>query len=584
MLAINDYRILSMISRLPSGSGRQLNRQLTRLLLLAGCLSVSSGCVTQPTNGPLAEAQSDLKEARRARSDPRIAAADYLEAADVSLRSMNNTTGEAATEVRLTYNSACQELALLLRDHNELWDRAEVFQSHDRLYRLHFAGASRQAGTWDPAYLDFFRTPRQLRVKRPVDETRQNGWGGILVGVHKPPEPRKYFLPRAGLAVPVTAVVDIARRGPQETGARDVAFSLYRPGRREIIRLAGGQEELAADFEAPTAYYPNPLLAGVAAMIRPGNYQERTGLYILEPYDPDQIPVVFIHGLLSIPQMWRPTINAIDSDPELRGHFQFWVFAYPTGNPILLSALRLRESLTRIYQLYPRTKGMILIGHSMGGLVARMQSVRSERVLWNAVFGQNSDRLYATLPPDSLVKKALIFDPNPRVKRIVFICVPHRGSYLATSWIGSLGVSLIRLPATVISRVELVILSPMLRDIGFKRLPTGINGLSPRSPVLRSLDTLPIAVPYYSIIGDRGRGDTPNSSDGVVPYWSSHLDGAQSELIVPGPHGSFALPQTIAELKRILRLDLETRDQSGSKRITGESRSTRKSGSPALTN
>src|SRR5258707_505915 len=357
-----------MIGRLPSGSGRQLNRQLTRLLLLAGCLSVSSGCVTQPTNGPLAEAQSNLKEARKARSDPRIAAADYLEAADVSLRSMNNTTGEAATEVRLTYNSACQELALLLRDHNELWDRAEVFQSHDHLYRLHFAGASRQAGTWGPAYLDFFRTPRQLRVKRPIDETRQNGWGGILVGVHKPPDPRKYFLPRAGLAVPVTAVVDIARRGSQETGARDVTFSLYRPGRRETIRLADVQEKLAADFVAPTAYY--------------------------------------------------------------------------------------------------------------------------------------SDPLDANLQPDSLVKKALIFDPNPHVSRIVFICVPHRGSYLATNWIGSLGVSLIRLPVTVISRVELVILSPLLRDLGFKRLPTGINGLSPRSPVLRSLDTLPIAVPYYSIIGD----------------------------------------------------------------------------------
>jgi hypothetical protein len=124
MLAINDYRILSMIGWLPSGSGRQLNRQLTRLLLLAGCLSVSSGCVTQPTNGPLAEAQSNLKEARRARSDSRIAAADYLEAADIALRSMNKTTGEEATEVRLTYNSACQELALLLRNHNEPWHRA----------------------------------------------------------------------------------------------------------------------------------------------------------------------------------------------------------------------------------------------------------------------------------------------------------------------------------------------------------------------------------------------------------------------------------------------------------------------------
>ena len=45
---------------------------------------------------------------------------------------------------------------------------------------------------------------------------------------------------------------------------------------------------------------------------------------------------------------------------------------------------------------------------------------------------------------------------------------------------------------------------------------------------------------------------TPNSSDGVVSYWSSHLEDTQSELIVPGSHGAYALPQTVAELKRIL--------------------------------
>jgi pimeloyl-ACP methyl ester carboxylesterase len=572
-----------MISRLSSGRGRRLNRQQTRLLLLAGCLVFSSGCVTQPTNGPLAQAQLDLKEARRARSDPRIAAADYLEAADVAMRSMNRTTGETAPEIRQTYNSACQELAVFLRDHNELWDRAEVFHSHDHLYRLHFAGASRQAETWDPAYLDFFRTPRQLRVRR-ANETRENGWGGVLVGVHKPPDPRKYFLPRAGLALPVTAVVDIAQPDARKTGALDATFRLYNPGARETIRLDGVKEPLAADLAAPSAYYPNPFFAGLAAMLRPANYQEQGGLYILEPYDPDQIPVVFIHGLLSIPQMWRPTIDAINADPELRGRFQFWVFSYATGNPISLSALRLRTSLTSIYQLYPRTKGMILIGHSMGGLLAQMQSVRTERMLWDGVFRNHADGLYTTLPPDSLVKKALIFDPTPRVNGIVFICVPHRGSHLATSWIGSFGVGLIRLPRAIISRAELVILGPILKNVGMKAIPTGINGLSPRSPLLRSLDTLPITVPYYSIIGDRGRGNTPNSSDGVVPYWSSHLDGAQSELIVPGPHGSYALPQTIAELKRILRLDLETRNQSGSKRISGESRSARKSGTPTLAN
>jgi hypothetical protein len=42
-------------------------------------------------------------------------------------------------------------------------------------------------------------------------------------------------------------------------------------------------------------------------------------------------------------------------------------------------------------------------------------------------------------------------------------------------------------------------------------------------------------------------------SDGVVPYWSSHLDGAVSELVVPSEHGAHRNPQAIAEVKRILK-------------------------------
>jgi hypothetical protein len=89
-----------------------------------------------------------------------------------------------------------------------------------------------------------------------------------------------------------------------------------------------------------------------------------------------------------------------------------------------------------------------------------------------------------------------------------------------------------------------------------KRLPNSITGLKPSSPALPVINSVPIKVPYHSIIGDRGRGDSPNSSDGVVAYWSSHLNSAQSECIVPGPHGSIQLPQTIAELDRILRLNI----------------------------
>jgi pimeloyl-ACP methyl ester carboxylesterase len=563
-----------MEPELPSIAVSSFSRQLSKFLLIC-CLAVTSGCVTQQAsnqNQPLSGIQLSLDEARRTRTDPRTAVGHYLDAADAALRLVSGASGSEAADVRLAYNSACQEMAVVLQSGGQLWNRTQTITSGDHSYRLRFAGGSRQAGTWDPNYFDFFRTPQQLHQKVPDETRRVTGWGGMLVGVHKPADPKKYFLPLVGLAVPVTAVVDFTKPSSKAEGVREATFSLYQPAKRETIRIDGVPRPLGADFAAPIAYYPNPKFMGLEAMMRPAKYRERSGLYMLEPYDPDQIPVVFVHGLISIPQMWVPTISAVESDPELRGRFQFWVFSYPTGDPIMLSAVRLRESLERIYQLYPKTKGMVLIGHSMGGLLSRLQAVRSGRVLWNAVFQNDADRLYATLPPDDLFKKGLIFDANPHVKSIVFICVPHRGSDLATNWIGSIGVGLIRFPSTVLNQAATTVMASLHSNVGLKHFPTGINGLSPRSPVLRSLDTLPITVPYYSIIGDRGRGDTPNSSDGVVPYWSSHLAGAQSELIVPGPHGSYALPQTIAELKRILRLHLATRNHSPSNNTSKKSR------------
>jgi hypothetical protein len=60
-------------------------------------------------------------------------------------------------------------------------------------------------------------------------------------------------------------------------------------------------------------------------------------------------------------------------------------------------------------------------------------------------------------------------------------------------------------------------------------------------------------VPYHTIIGDRGRGDSPNSSDGTVPYWSSHMQGAATEDIVPSNHSAHQDPHAIAEVLRILK-------------------------------
>jgi pimeloyl-ACP methyl ester carboxylesterase len=542
-----------------------LSRQIARLLLLLSCSAASGGRATDSAAVPpdvsapqaiVSEARLSLAEARKTQSDPKIAVGHYLDAADAAARSVGRSPDtEITEEARSIYNAACQEVAVLLRASAELWNRTETIPSRQGTYQLRFAPASRKEGTWDPAYCDFFRTPKQVHEKIAHQEARINDWGGVLVGVYKPSDPRKQFLPLVGLAVPVTAVLDFAPPTPAGGQAREATLALYDPTRRETLHLAGSTRSLGADFGAPLAYYPEPgLLLAFMATIRPANYENRAGIYMLEPYDPDRIPVILIHGLVSIPQMWVPTISAIESDPKLHGRYQFWVFAYPTGDPILLTALELRQSLARVYQLYPKTKNMVLISHSMGGLLSQMQAVTTKRVLWDRVFQGDSDRLYAKVPPDHAIKRALIFDANPRIQRIVFICVPHRGSDLAINWIGSFAIGLVSLPGKILSGAVNVV--TLEKDVGIKHMPTGINGLSPRSPVLLGLDTLPIHAPYHSIIGDRGRGDTPNSSDGVVAYWSSHLTGARSELIVPGPHGSFALPQTVSELKRILLLNL----------------------------
>ena len=102
----------------------------------------------------------------------------------------------------------------------------------------------------------------------------------------------------------------------------------------------------------------------------------------------------------------------------------------------------------------------------------------------------------------------------------------------------------------------LLIADPAARPLN--RMPNSIDTLEPDDWFVEAVNKLPIAhgIPFHSIMGDRGRGDTANSSDGVVPYWSSHLKGAKSELIVNSDHGAQYNPQAIEEVARILRANL----------------------------
>ena len=142
---------------------------------------------------------------------------------------------------------------------------------------------------------------------------------------------------------------------------------------------------------------------------------------------------------------------------------------------------------------------------------------------------------------------------------MIFICTPHRGSNVAVSPLAKFGARLIALPGNLTTQIGDSVGSGMAVATGdAKRMPTSATELTPGDPTLVALDHRPIKATHHSIIGDRGKNDSPHSSDGVVEYWSSHLDSAKSEKIVPGPHGSCELPETIVELRRILHLHLQS--------------------------
>jgi hypothetical protein len=182
---------------------------------------------------------------------------------------------------------------------------------------------------------------------------------------------------------------------------------------------------------------------------------------------------------------------------------------------------------------------MVLIGHSIGGLVTRLMVTDADLVFWDAAFGTPPEQVQMDPADEEFLERALIFEHRPDVNRVIFISTPHRGSVFASNWIGRIGIALVKLPVNMIKMSGTIgkyeITDPHVKTSKKFHFPARIDTLSPNNPFVRKMNTLPIAdhIPYHSIMGDRGRRDTPNSSDGVVAYWSSHLDRAQSERIVP---------------------------------------------------
>ena len=262
-------------------------------------------------------------------------------------------------------------------------------------------------------------------------------------------------------------------------------------------------------------------------------------------------------------------LNTLRGDPILQQKFQFWAFLYNSSAPILVSATDLRDALrNNVAQLDPEGKDpalreMVVVGHSQGGLLAKLTVVDTGDSLVLILTGKDFDSLGLPEEKKADVRQLLVVEPVPEVKRVVFIATPHRGSFLSKQWVRNLIRKLITLPIRIVKttlNLNEYLTDDVKRMIGSSEVPTSIDSMSPDNPVLKTLVDTPLApgVVGHSIIAVKGDGDPTLGDDGVVAYTSAHLNGMESEFIVRSGHSCQGHPFTIEEVRRILLEHLGT--------------------------
>jgi pimeloyl-ACP methyl ester carboxylesterase len=291
-----------------------------------------------------------------------------------------------------------------------------------------------------------------------------------------------------------------------------------------------------------------------------------TQLVAIEPHEFGRMPVILIHGTASSPFRWTDMVNDLLEVPAIRDHFEFWLFSYASGNPIPYSAIQLRASIQQALaqlggvQADPALGRITLIGHSQGGLLAKMLVINPGDDLWNRISKRPLSSLKLTPKSRKLLRETLFPKPVPEIQRVIFIATPQRGSYVAAFSITHLIGRLVTLPLAVSeASKELVTGNGANVILGQSVLRLGsVYGMSPNSPFIRSLSAIPVApgVHVHSIIPVATSGPLAEGSDGVVRYSSAHIAGVDSELVVHSSHSTQSNPATIAEVQRILLLQL----------------------------
>ncbi len=421
---------------------------------------------------------------------------------------------------------------------------------------------------WELERFERFEAADGYAIRGLSVRNRSDGLGMPLIAVRRA-EKNSLF---GSQAIPATAFLRLSGNlASSGQGPMQATLELHSAFAGDSVAVNGRNIPLEKDISAPVAYKLSEEKIwsfGIDAFL--GRLQDvPSRLYRFQPYDPQRIPVIFVHGTLSSPVWWAEMINTLNSDPVVGRKYQFWYFFYNSSRLITFSALDLRQAIaTEAAKLDPggasaAMRRMVVIGHSQGGLLAKMCAIDSGDRLLRTVIGGSIDDLKTSRENREMIRANMVITPVPTVRRLVFISTPHRGSFLSRSLARNLVQRVITLPLGVVQSFGKIytFFTDNVRRQWQGRIPTSVDAMSPDDPLLQAIAETPLAagVTGHSIIAIDGDDQPPQGDDGVVEYRSAHLPGMASEFIVHSGHSCQDRPETIEEVRRILLEHLDNR-------------------------
>ena len=487
----------------------------------------------------------------------------------VMQREAPGTVGAQAALLKYDRAVARVVQSLRAREGTTAWGK-EIQLRGAQAWRLTFDAPARSDSIRTLALSEFAHCQPATEVKLHGFD-RVVGHGGLGVPVVLAQDDlrrvRQPFHQPHGEYLPATAVLEFPAVVPGQ--ATEARLRFYNPLAVSAVAVGRHSQPMAENL---TAALQAALTDVSIEEHKPGRRvssssgEHASRLFFLSRYDKTRVPVVFVHGMLSGPDVWKNSINEIYANNGLRRRYQPVCFNYPTKLPVPASAARLRELLTRSrnrldpHHLDAGFDRMVLVGHSMGGLLARMQVMDSGDDFWKAFFTVTPQKVAGAVDADTqhMLQRAMFFQRRHDVRTVVFISTPHQGSVLAdNSMLRTLVRTLLILPKAAGEQVKALAALPAAfippasrscHDWGLG----GVENLAATHPYSRALARHAVGVPFHSIIATRNAADCRDSSDGIVPYWSAHLDGAASETTVPHPHRCLEKPATVQAVMKIL--------------------------------